>query len=199
MSLLIESIKIFNGRIYNLRRHENRIQRSRVALISKEITPIPLRKYIEIPIDLRQGLVKCRIVYKEDIQEVSYTPYLPNIIESLKLVESNLIDYQYKYLDRTHIKELYAQRGNCDDIIMVKDRMLTDSSYGNIALLKDGVWYTPSTCLLNGTRRQQLIDQGKILEADIPVVDIDQYEKICLFNAMIGLNKSTILIPSIVK
>tara|TARA_B110000027_G_C16097633_1_gene291558 strand:+ start:536 stop:952 length:417 start_codon:yes stop_codon:yes gene_type:complete len=138
-------------------------------------------------------------VYKEDIQEVSYTPYLPNIIESLKLVESNLIDYQYKYLDRTHIKELYAQRGNCDDIIMVKDRMLTDSSYGNIALLKDGVWYTPSTCLLNGTRRQQLIDQGKILEADIPVVDIDQYEKICLFNAMIGLNKSTILIPFIVK
>ena len=199
MSLLIESIKIFNGRIYNLRRHENRIQRSRVALISKDIAPIPLRKYIEIPIDLRQGLVKCRIVYKEDIQEVSYTPYLPNIIESLKLVESNLIDYQYKYLDRTHIKELYAQRGNCDDIIMVKDRMLTDSSYGNIALLKDGVWYTPSTCLLNGTRRQQLIDQGKILEADIPVVDIDQYEKICLFNAMIGLNKSTILIPSIVK
>lgn len=199
MSLLIESIKIFNGRIYNLRRHENRIQRSRVALISKDITPIPLRKYIEIPIDLRQGLVKCRIVYKEDIQEVSYTPYLPNIIESLKLVESNLIDYQYKYLDRTHIKELYAQRGNCDDIIMVKDRMLTDSSYGNIALLKDGVWYTPSTCLLNGTRRQQLIDQGKILEADIPVVDIDQYEKICLFNAMIGLNKSTILIASIVK
>lgn len=199
MSLLIESIKIFNGRIYNFRRHENRIQRSRVALISKDITPIPLRKYIEIPIDLRQGLVKCRIVYKEDIQEVSYTPYLPNIIESLKLVESNLIDYQYKYLDRTHIKELYAQRGNCDDIIMVKDRMLTDSSYGNIALLKDGVWYTPSTCLLNGTRRQQLIDQGKILEADIPVVDIDQYEKICLFNAMIGLNKSTILIPSIVK
>jgi len=199
MSLLIESIKIFNGRIYNLRRHENRIQRSRVALISKDITPIPLRKYIEIPIDLRQGLVKCRIVYKEDIQEVSYTPYLPNIIKSLKLVESNLIDYQYKYLDRTHIKELYAQRGNCDDIIMVKDRMLTDSSYGNIALLKDGVWYTPSTCLLNGTRRQQLIDQGKILEADIPVVDIDQYEKICLFSAMIGLNKSTIIIPSIVK
>ena len=199
MSLLIESIKIFNGRIYNLRRHENRIQQSRVALISKDITPIPLRKYIEIPIDLRQGLVKCRIVYKEDIQEVSYTPYLPNIIESLKLVESNLIDYQYKYLDRTHIKELYAQRGNCDDIIMVKDRMLSDSSYGNIALLKDGVWYTPSTCLLNGTRRQQLIDQGKILEADIPVVDIEQYEKICLFNAMIGLNKSTILIPFIVK
>ena len=199
MSLLIESIKVFNGCIYNLRRHENRMQRSRVALISKDITPIPLRKYIEIPNDLRQGLVKCRIVYKEDVQEITYTPYSPYIIKSLKLVESNLIDYKYKYLDRTHIRELYAQRGNCDDIIMVKDRMLTDSSYGNIALLKDGVWYTPSTCLLNGTRRQQLIDQGKILEADISVVDIDKYEKICLFNAMIGLNKSTIRIPFIVK
>ena len=63
MSLLIESIKIFNGRIYNLRRHENRIQRSRVALISKDVTPISLRSHIEIPSDLRQGLVKCRIVY----------------------------------------------------------------------------------------------------------------------------------------
>jgi len=175
------------------------MQRSRVALISHDVTPISLRSHIEIPSDLRQGLVKCRIVYNEDVLEVTYTAYLPKIIESLKLVESNFIDYQYKYLNRNHIKELYAQRGDCDDIIIVKDGMLTDSSYYNIALLKDDLWYTPSTFLLKGTRRQQLIDQGKILEADIPVKDIDQYEKLCLFNAMIDLNKITVSIPFIVK
>lgn len=175
------------------------MQRSRVALISKDVTPIPLRRHIEIPSDLRQGLVKCRIVYNEDVQEVTYTSYMPKIIESLKLVESDIIDYQYKYLDRNLINVLYAQRGDCDDIIIVKDGMLSDSSYSNIALLKDGVWYTPSTFLLKGTRIQQLIDQGKLLEADISVNDIGQYEKICLINAMIGLNKITVPIPFIVK
>ena len=177
------------------------MQRSRVTLISKDVTPIQLRKHIELPIDLRQGLVKCRIVYKEEIQEVTYNAYTSKIIETLKLVESNTIDYQYKYLDRNHINDLYAQRGDCDDIIIVKDGMLTDSSYSNIALLRDGIWYTPSTFLLNGTRRQQLIDQGRLVEVNISVDDIKQYEKVCLINAMMGLNKVNVdisLVASIV-
>jgi len=115
------------------------MQRSREELIDSNIFPIRLRKHIVIPTHLRKGLVKCRIVYSNDIQEITYTPYQPKSIKSLKLVEDNTIDYHCKYLDRNHINELYTQRGNCDDIIIVKNGMLTDSSYSNIALRKDGV------------------------------------------------------------
>ena len=197
MSLLIESIKIFNGRLYNLQRHENRMQRSRAALLSQDFPPIKLRKHINIPNDLNKGLVKCRIVYGVEIEEITYVPYVSKNIRTLKLVKDSSIDYAHKYLDRDHINDLLAQRDDCDDIIIVKDGMLTDSSYSNIALLRNGVWYTPSTNLLNGTRRQQLIEQGRIIEKKIPVNDINQYEKVSLINAMIGLNKTCVDIQSI--
>ena len=189
MSLFIESIKIFNGRIYNLRRHESRMQRSRVELISSDVSPIKLRKHIYVPTDLRQGLVKCRIVYDEDIQAITYTPHTPKVIRSLKLVYDNSINYHCKYHDRDHINELYVQKGECDDIIIAKDGMLTDSSYSNIALLQNGKWYTPTTCLLKGTRREQLIDQGRLVEREISVDDIGKYESVCLINAMMGLGQ----------
>jgi len=165
------------------------MQRSREELIDSNIFPIRLRKHIVIPTHLRKGLVKCRIVYSNDIQEITYTPYQPKSIKSLKLVEDNTIDYHCKYLDRNHINELYTQRGNCDDIIIVKNGMLTDSSYSNIALRKDGEWFTPSSYLLNGTRRQQLIDQGRIIEKEISMDEIGNYEAISLINAMMGLGQ----------
>ena len=170
------------------------MQRSRLELISDDITPIKLRKHIEMPTNLRKGLVKCRIVYGEDIQEITYTPYTPKVIQSLRLVEDNSIEYHCKYLDRDQINGLYAQRGECDDIIIVKNGMLTDSSYSNIALRQNGTWYTPSTCLLKGTRRQQLIDQGRLVEREISVDDIGKYDRVGLVNAMMGIGQISLKI-----
>ena len=178
-----------NGRIYNLQRHESRMQQSRVALFAKDLAPISLRKHIRVPSNFRKGLVKCRILYGEELDGLTYTAYQTKNIKSLKLVHDNSINYEYKFLDRDHINELYTQREDCDDIIIVKDGMLTDCSYSNLALLKKGKWYTPTTCLLQGTRRQQLIDQGRLIERPIFVEDINQYESISLVNAMIGLGK----------
>ncbi len=163
------------------------MQRSRRALLLHDISPIYLRKHIKIPKPLHSGLVKCRIVYGEKVEDVKYTRYTPKKINLLKLIEDNSIDYLHKFLDRNHINNLYEQRGDCDDIIIVKKGMLTDSSYSNIALCRDGKWYTPSKCLLKGTRRQQLIDQGRLVEADIRADSIEQYDKLCLINAMIPL------------
>lgn len=187
MSLLIESIKILNGRIYNLERHENRIDRSRLAMYSQVLPSINLRQHIQIPTHLDTGLVKCRIVYGENITEVTYSDYIPKKINTLKIVEDNKIDYSHKYLDRNHINDLYNQREDCDDIVIVKEGKITDSSYSNLALLKNGIWYTPSSCLLHGTRRQQLIHQGRLVECNISVDDFHNYDKVSLINAMIGL------------
>ncbi len=163
------------------------MQISRVALFSEGLPSLNMRAHIKVPQQFCDGLVKCRVVYGEEIEEITYHSYKQKDIHSLKMVADDSIDYGYKYLDRNHINALYSQRGDCDDIIVVKDGMLTDSSYSNLALLRDGIWYTPSSCLLRGTRRQQLIDQGRIIVADISIDDIMQYEKVSLVNAMIGL------------
>jgi len=63
--------------------------------------------------------------------------------------------------------------------------MVTDSYYCNVALEKDGVWFTPKSPLLKGTKRQQLIDDEVVREAAISVLSISDYQRICLFNAMI--------------
>lgn len=166
------------------------MNRSREELIDNNIIPIRLRKILNIPSNLYTGLVKCRIVFDEEIQEIQFTPYQYKSVQSLKLIEDNTIEYHIKYLDRDHINELFNQRGSCDDIVIIKDGKLTDSSYSNIALLKDSKWYTPRSCLLSGMRRQQLIDQGRLLVADISVEDLYSYEKITLINAMMGLKNS---------
>ena len=67
--------------------------------------------------------------------------------------------------------------------------MLTDTSIANIALYKEGKWFTPKYPLLKGTRRAGLLAEG-IIEEDIVMADsLHKYEKIRLFNAMISFGE----------
>lgn len=73
---------------------------------------------------------------------------------------SDTIDYRYKSTDRKELEALYALRGNQDDVLIVRNNLLTDTSIANVALEKEGVWYTPRTPLLKGTKRALLLEQG---------------------------------------
>jgi 4-amino-4-deoxychorismate lyase len=69
--------------------------------------------------------------------------------------------------------------------------LVTDSSYANVVLRKkDGTWVTPSSCLLKGTRRAQLLNDKSISEAEISVADLEKYSEIRLINAMKGIDDS---------
>jgi 4-amino-4-deoxychorismate lyase len=48
-----------------------------------------------------------------------------------------------------------------EEIIIVKNNCITDTSYTNLLFLKDEKWYTPSTYLLNGVMRQHLLKEKK--------------------------------------
>lgn len=69
--------------------------------------------------------------------------------------------------------------------LIVRNGLLTDTSIANIALWNGLHWYTPAHPLLKGTHRARLLDEGILTERDIPVEEIKQYQKICLFNAML--------------
>ena len=106
-------------------------------------------------------------------------------ISKLKTVYDDAITYDFKSTDRDAINRLYEMKGDADEIIIVKNGMVTDTSYSNIVFSKDGVLYTPSTFLLNGTRRHSLLENNTIKEIDIKVEDINNFDSLMIINAMI--------------
>ncbi|MFY0607296.1 MAG: aminotransferase class IV [Cyclobacteriaceae bacterium] len=141
--------------------------------------------------------VKVRLVYDGDGFTLSHERYQIRPINSLQLIEHNKVDYGFKYENRSKLDELFSERQACDDILIIKNNKITDSYYAN-PVFWDGVkWLAPKTYLLNGVRRQHLIETGQISERDIGLKDLQSFEKISLVNAMIDLGEVEISIDQV--
>ena len=124
-----------------------------------------------------------------------------NYIRSLSEAQSFLftsgyvdtIDYTYKSTNREELNSLYAQRETADDILVVRNGYLTDTSISNIALYDGNTWFTPSCPLLKGIKRAELLDKHLIQEKEILHTQLGSYFRIMLFNAMIDWGQ--IVIP----
>jgi 4-amino-4-deoxychorismate lyase len=171
----IETIRLQDGVLCHLEYHRQRMLRTAALELPQ----------IEIPAECRQGRYKCRILYDTHVREITFTPYPLPQIHSLRLVEDDTIDYALKYEDRSALQALMALRGDCDDVLIVRHGYLTDTSFCNILLEKQGQWYTPDTPLLAGTQRQYLLDQGRVKVVPIRVEDLPQFDRLLLVNAMI--------------
>jgi len=152
-------------------------------------TDVDLSELILLPADLDSGTYKCRIVYSNIVHSIEFLPYIPRKVNSLKLVKSDNIQYSYKYEDRSCFKDLMKNIQE-DDILIIKNGFITDTSFSNIVFFNGSNWITPSTCLLNGTMRRFLLDTKKILSRDIRMEDIPDFESFKLINAMLGLENS---------
>ena len=131
------------------------------------------------------GLFKCRVIYSTTIEKTEFIPYHLPKIRSLKLVVDDQIYYSHKYLDRKPIERLLSGKGDCDDILIIKNGLITDTSFANILFFNGKEWITPALPLLKGTRRAQLLDEEKIRTADIRTEDLKYFQKARLINAMI--------------
>ena len=197
MSLLIESIKLLDGVYHNLFYHEQRMTRSLRMLcgVDEEFNLEEFLKRLPRP---EKGLYKCRIVYDDVMKEVEFIPYKPAFITTLKIIESDRISYEHKYLDRAHIDRLYTQRSGCDDILIIKNDLVTDTSYCNIVFRRNNLWYTPWSPLLPGTMRQHLIERGIIFPETIQKEDIRTFHTFRLINAMLEFSGPEIDVSNIV-
>jgi 4-amino-4-deoxychorismate lyase len=184
MSLLIESIKLLDGRFCNLFYHEQRMNRSLKTFcgIHDHFLLEEFLNEIKKPVT---GLYKCRIVYDDQMKDVEFIPYIPKEINTLRIIKHDHIHYEFKYVDRKTIDRLYELRKDNDDILIVKRGLVTDSSYSNIVFKKGKRFYTPSSCLLKGTMRQNLLERGLIEEKQIYKKDIKFFETFKLINAMV--------------
>jgi len=197
MCQLIESIKLLDGRFYNLEYHERRMESSLRKLFAHHVS-VRIQDKLQYQKHPAIGLYKCRIIYDLNLFEVEYVPYEPAIPQTLKIVESNTIEYEHKYANRSDIENLFSKRDGCDDIIIAKNGLVMDTSYANILFRQKNCWYTPEIPLLKGIKRQELLDKGLIKEKEIPLQDVSKYESVKLINAMRGLDQQEIDVSNIV-
>lgn len=185
----VETIRMCQGRAERLALHAARMERTMQHFFptAPTISLDQVEEYIynNNVYAAESGVMKCRIVYDRQILSISIEPYKVRDVGSLKLVDGKDISYSYKSSDRKHLTQLFAQRGNADDVLIVKDGLLTDTSIGNVALLVQGEWLTPAKPLLKGTRREALLQEGIIKEATLKPSDLQNCNSIMVFNAMI--------------
>ncbi len=189
MYRLLETICYENGRCHNLKMHRQRMNYARKSLFGLE-NEIDLGKVLqqvakEQLTDSDKGIFKCRVVYDRQIRDIQFHPYLRPQIRSLQLVEDDDINYLFKYEDRNALNRLFARRGSADDILIVKNGLITDTSFCNVLFFNGRAWLTPEQPLLKGTCRATLLEREQIETAVIGADDLHYFTKVRLINALI--------------
>ncbi len=145
------------------------------------------------------GKIKARFLYNKESYFVEFQKYIPVKVRSLKIIENNNIKYDHKFIDRSPIVIMMKERGDCDDILIVKKGKVTDSSIANI-IFYDGIkWFTPEFPLLKGTARERLLNGKRIFLQDITVEDLNLFSHFRLVNSMLDFDDQEILEISNIK
>lgn len=178
--IFFETIKCDDGIAYNLDYHCQRIARTIMININ-------LQEYV-LPIN--DDFLKCKVLYnKHGVIDVFYEPYVKKIFKSFKIVNDNSIEYKYKSTNRKELNSLFEKKNNCDEIIIVKNGLVTDTSIANIAIFDGEFWLTTKRPLLRGTTQARLLKEKEIFAADISVEMLKKAKKIALLNAMMGMKE----------
>ncbi|MBC7556379.1 MAG: aminotransferase class IV [Chryseobacterium sp.] len=187
MSQFIESIKVEDQKLFNLALHQNRVNETFKNFRTEN--PIDLDKIFKDLEHEEDGLYKLRIVYDLNSKlTAKMIPYAYSEINKFALVENNTYDYSFKFEDRKTF-DLMKNKAKSDEIIIVKNNHITDSSYGNLLFLKGKQWFTPNTCLLNGVQRQSLLQSKKVKETEINLQNLKEFSHFQMINAMIGFDE----------
>lgn len=190
MCRFIETIRIEEGVIRNLPLHQERVDRTISHFFGAAAAVLPLYEAISAHPVPKTGAVKCRVTYGKQVEKIEFEQYLPHPVNSLKVVHADDLDYSFKYADRSRLHKLLEQKGRCDDVLIIKNGLVTDTSYCNIIFDDGKKWVTPATPLLEGTCRRRLLDNGLITAAPITINDLGKFSRFMLINAMLDFDKS---------
>ncbi len=185
MFRFFETIKIESGIPKNLECHQERLSRTIIENY-QNANSFNLSDLIIVPNEYKSGIVKCRMEYDITGYSLKFVDYMIKPVETLKIVHCDNIDYSFKYSDRKVLDDLLLQKGNCDDILIVKGDLITDISFANIVFCDSENWFTSNMPLLKGTTRKRLLNSGKITSIRILKSDIKKFSHFAIINAMRG-------------
>jgi 4-amino-4-deoxychorismate lyase len=188
MCRFFETIKCEDGKLQLIDFHNERLMLTQSHFFGTK-SSINLQEIITIPCDLKTGIVKVRVEYSKFIENISFEQYQIKNHNKLKLIFSDHISYPYKYIDRQALNEFLIDNEEFDDVIFIKNKELTDTSYTNIALFKNNTWYTPETPLFSGVKRRLLIENQTLIPETIKLEDMSSFQKIAFINAMRDFEK----------
>ena len=176
--IYFETIKCHDYEVFNLHYHQERIARTIGINIS-------LDEYIYPP---NNKLLKCKVIYDSSgILDIIFSPYCKKSINTFKLIYDDKIRYDNKSINRLDIDN-HKLNISEDEIIIIKNDLVTDTSIANIAIFYDNTWITPKKPLLIGTTRNRYINNNLIITKDISVKMLKESKKIALLNAMIDFD-----------
>jgi len=179
MSNLLETIYVKDKKARYLDYHNRRFNRARREIFGVKDS-LDLSSLILPPAN---DLYRCRVIYNKNIELIEYIPYVYKEIKTLSFVVSD-IEYNYKYEDREELNNIKSK--GSDDVIIIKNNLITDTTIANIAFLDKDRWITPTRPLLEGTTRERLINSGFLYTRDIKKDEILGFNGIALMNAMVG-------------
>ena len=196
----IETIRLENGRFHLLKLHQQRLTATVRELYACDIDVPDIRTALDsigsIP---KNGTYKCRILYDTTICEIEFQAYQTRTVKSLKVIESDSsLDYHLKSSDRSALSVLASRKGSCDEIIIVRNGLITDTSYTNLVFHGKNGLYTPRQPLLKGVMRHYLLNKRTIQEIDLSPEDIAPANrlgitKVSLINAMLPLESAPVI------
>ena len=187
--MFIETLRIQDGHPCHLDDHAERMRRT-AQHFGFTAPTLPHDIEARLPDDLRSGTVRCRVLYDHTLREITFTPYRKRLIERLIAVDAGVMDYAFKYADRSPLARPQIPLAETDELLFVRDGCVTDTSYTNLILRRGDELVTPDTFLLDGTCRRRLLRTGRVRTARVRLSDLPAYDELLLVNAMMPLDEA---------
>ncbi|MDZ7898591.1 MAG: aminotransferase class IV [Arcicella sp.] len=189
---LLETIYLKDSQLQNIDYHNQRFNEARKSLFGNHQN-VDLRDLIKVSEENKTGDFRCRVIYGDKIESINFIKYSQKEIKNLRIVDVGNWEYDYKYADRGFLSNLLENNADVDEVIMTKNGFITDCTIANLAFYDGKDWFTPSTPMLRGTKRQQLLDRQLIVEREIRVNDLKNYEGVCLINCFRNLELENLI------
>lgn len=210
---LFESMRIFNGKIFNREAHENRLDQGLVllkmslkkpiALLFDEVEELLLKNNIDKGGFARLMLFRdSKGTFTPDSNQAAYfIECTSNESNQFELEENEIetvvfLDYKKPISKLSNIKSnnallyvlasIYAEEQGVDDAFLINENdYIIESTNANIFLLKEGQLLTPplNDGALDGTLRKLILQHFKVEERSISKEDVEHADEVFLTNA----------------
>ncbi|WP_297719985.1 aminotransferase class IV [uncultured Porphyromonas sp.] len=195
MGPLLETFCMEDGELLHLNYHQDRVRWSTGEEIDISLFADAIRADASYPTEDR-GRWRVSVTYTGGtILAIRFIRYQVPEIKALKSIDIDANFYTKKWADRSALELYKKELPSGVEPLFILDGKVTDTSFTNILVEKEGELFTPRSYLLRGTKRSALLDKGIIQECDLPLEELSYYDSIHLINAM--LSPSQLVLPII--
>jgi 4-amino-4-deoxychorismate lyase len=196
--LFIETLLRKNNQILNLKNHIKRIKRTHDYMKWH----FEQSKWENIFKFLSNGKdARIRISYNAFKTYFEEFELKKRTFKKFKTVEIDF-NYHLKYKNRKNFENLKNEYKNFDELILVKNRLITDTTISNLAFFDGKEWLTPKYPLLEGTKLAEIEKKYNLKRTNIHISDLKYFKKIALINAILGffvINEYDIIMQNHIK